>query len=62
MILFGKKHLHVSESDQIVDDLFKILNSASGSLNLEVAGQPALKIEINRNDNDQVKELTMTEQ
>ena len=50
MILFGKKHLHVSEGDQIVDDLFKILNSATGSLKLEVAGEPTLKVEINRND------------
>ena len=50
MILFGKKHLHVSEGDQIVDDLFKILNYATGSLKLEVAGEPTLKVEINRND------------
>jgi hypothetical protein len=50
MILFGKKHLHVSESDQIVDDLLKILNSTSGFVKLEVANRPALKIDINRND------------
>jgi hypothetical protein len=50
MILFGKKHLHVSESDQIVNDLFKILNSTSGFVKLEVANRPALKIDINRND------------
>ena len=50
MILFGKKHLHVSESDQIVDDLFKILNSTSGFVKLEVSNRPALKIEIDRND------------
>jgi hypothetical protein len=50
MILFGKKHLHVSGSDQIVDDLFKILNSTSGFVKLEVANRPALKIDINRND------------
>jgi hypothetical protein len=49
MILFGKKHLHVSESDQIVDDLFEILNSTSGFVKLEVANRPALKIDINRN-------------
>jgi hypothetical protein len=49
MILFGKKHLHVSESDQIVDDLFKILNSTSGFVKLEVANRPALKIDVNRN-------------
>ena len=54
MILFGRKHLHISESDQIVDSLFKILSSVtSGSVKLEVANQPAMKIEINRND-DQV--------
>jgi hypothetical protein len=50
MRLFGKKHLHVSESDQIVDSLFKILNSTSGFVKLEVADRPALKIDINRND------------
>ncbi len=49
MILFGKKHLHFSESDQIVDDLFKILNSISGLVKLEAANRPALKIDINRN-------------
>ena len=36
MILFGKKHLHVSESDQIVDSLLKILKVTSGSVKLEV--------------------------
>ena len=50
MRLFGKKHLHVSESDQIVDSLFKILKSTSGFVKLEVSNRPALKIEIHRND------------
>jgi hypothetical protein len=51
MVLLGRKHLHVSESDQIVDSLFKILNSVtSGSVKLEVANRPALKVEINRNN------------
>ena len=51
MILFGRKHLHVSESDQIVESLLKILKSVrSGSIKLQVANRPALKIEINRND------------
>jgi hypothetical protein len=54
MILFGRKHLHVSESDQIIDSLFKIMSSvSSGSIKLEVANQLAMKIEINTND-DQV--------
>jgi hypothetical protein len=54
MILFGRKHLHVSESDQIIDSLFEIMSSvSSGSIKLEVANQPAMKIEINTND-DQV--------
>ena len=54
MILFGRKHLHVSESDQIIDGLFKIMSSvSSGSIKLEVANQPAMNIEINTND-DQV--------
>lgn len=51
MILFGRKHLHVSESDQIVESLLKVLKSVkSGTIKLEVANRPALKIEINRND------------
>ena len=51
MILFGRKHLHISESDQIVESLLKILKSVrSGSIKLQVANRPALKIEINRND------------
>jgi hypothetical protein len=51
MILFGRKHLHVSESDQIVESLLKILKSVrSGSVRLQVANRPALKIEINRSD------------
>jgi hypothetical protein len=50
MILFGKKHLHVSESDQIVDSLLKFLKVTSGSVKLEVANQPVLKIEIGRSN------------
>ncbi len=46
MILFGKKHLHAPESDQIVDSLLKFLKVTSGSVKLEVANQPVLKIEI----------------
>jgi hypothetical protein len=51
MILFGRKHLHVSETDEIVDSLFRLLGSiTSGSIKLDVANQPAMKIKINRND------------
>lgn len=51
MILFGRKHVHVSESDQIVESPLKVLKSVkSGTIKLEVANRPALKIEINRND------------
>ena len=50
MILFGKKHLHVSESDQIADSLLKILKVTSGSVKLEVANRPVLKIEIGRSN------------
>lgn len=51
MVLFGKKHLHISESDQIVNGIFKAVKSVrSGSIKLEIATQPALKIEINTND------------
>ena len=50
MILFGKKHLHVSESDQIVDSLLKFLKVTSGSVKLEVANQPVLKVEIGRSN------------
>lgn len=50
MILFGRKHLHVSETDEIVDSLFRFLGSlTSGSIKLDVANQPAIKIKINRN-------------
>jgi hypothetical protein len=49
-ILFGKKHLHVSESDQIVDSLLKFLKVTSGSVKLEVANRPVLKIEIGRSN------------
>lgn len=50
MILFGKKHLHVSESDQILDSLLKFLKVTSGSVKLEVANQPVLKVEIGRSN------------
>ena len=51
MILFGRKHLHVSETDEIVDNLFRFLGSImSGSIKLDVANQPAMKIKIIRND------------
>ena len=50
MILFGKKHLHVSESDQIVDSLLKILKVTSGSVKLEIPNRPVLKIEIGRSN------------
>jgi hypothetical protein len=50
MVLFWKKHLHISESDQIVNGIFKAVKSVrSGSIKLEIATQPALKIEI-KND------------
>ena len=62
MILFGRKHLHVSESDQIVDSLFKILNSTSGFVKLEVSNRPALKIEIDRNDSAEKIIMTMSEE
>ncbi len=48
MILFGKKHLHASESDQFADSLLKFLKVTSGSVKLEAANQPVLKIEIGR--------------
>ena len=51
MILFGKKHLHVSESDQILDSLLKILKVTSGTVKLEVANQPVLKVEIGSSNN-----------
>jgi hypothetical protein len=52
MILFGRKHIHVSESDQVIDSAFKILNSVtSGFVKLEATNKLVLKVEINR-DND----------
>jgi hypothetical protein len=45
MVQFGKKHLHISESDQIVNGRFKAVKSVrSGSIKLEIATQPALKL------------------
>jgi hypothetical protein len=51
MVLFGRKHLHISQSDQIPDAIVKLLGSiTSGSLKLDVANQPAMKVEINKNE------------
>jgi hypothetical protein len=51
MVLFGRKHLHISESDQIADAVVKLLGSiTSGSLKLDVENQPAMKVEINKNE------------
>jgi hypothetical protein len=56
MILFGRKLLHVSETDQLVDSLFRILGSiTSGSIKLELVNKPAVKIEVHShvgNDSD----------
>jgi hypothetical protein len=51
MVLLGKKHLHISESDQIVGGLVKSLSSiSSGSIKLEIANKPAAKVDIDKID------------
>ena len=52
MIFLGKKHLHIPESDHIVDGLIRLLRSTnSGSIRLEFANKPAAEINIYSNDN-----------
>jgi hypothetical protein len=62
MVLFGRKHLHISESDQIADAIVKVLGSiTSGSLKLDIANQPAMKVEINKNVNKKLIKLDLLE-
>lgn len=52
MVLLGKKHLHIPESDHIVDGIIKLLSSThSGCIRLEFANKPAAEISIYSNDN-----------
>jgi hypothetical protein len=52
MIFLGKKHLHIPESEHIVDGLIRLLRSTnSGSIRLEFANKPAAEINICSNDN-----------
>ena len=52
MVFLGKKHLHIPESDHIVDGLIRLLRSTnSGSIRLEFANKPAAEISIYSNDN-----------
>jgi hypothetical protein len=52
MVFLGKKHLHIPESDHIVDGLIRLLRSTnSGSIRLEFANKPAAEINIYSNDN-----------
>ena len=52
MIFLGKKHLHIPESEHVVDGLIRLLRSTnSGSIRLEFANKPAAEINIYSNDN-----------
>jgi len=52
MIFLGKKHLHITEGEHIVDGLIRLLRSTnSGSIRLEFANKPAAEINIYSNDN-----------
>lgn len=52
MVLLGKKHLHIPESDHIVDGIIRLLSSInSGCIRLEFANKPAAEISIYSNDN-----------
>ena len=47
MVFLGKRHLHIPESDHIVDGLVGLLSSAnSGSIKLEFANKPVAEIGI----------------
>lgn len=50
--MLGKNHLHIPESDHIVDGIIRLLNSTnSGCIRLEFDNKPAAEINIYRNDN-----------
>jgi hypothetical protein len=52
MVFFGKRHLHIPESDHLVDGLVRLLSSAnSGSIKLEFANKPAAEIGIDSINN-----------
>ena len=52
MVFLGKRHLHLPESDHIVDGLIGLLSSAnSGSIKLDFASKPAAEIGIYGKDN-----------
>jgi len=52
MVLLGKKHLHIPESDHIVDGIIRLLSlTNSGRIRLEFANKPAVEISIYSNDN-----------
>jgi len=52
MVLLGKKHLHIPESDHIVDGIIRLLSSTnSGCIRLEFDNKPAAEISIYGNDN-----------
>jgi hypothetical protein len=52
MVLLGKKHLHIPESDHIVDGIIRLLGSTnSGCIRLEFDNKPAAEINIYSNDN-----------
>ena len=52
MVFLGKRHLHIPESDHIIDGLVRLLSFAnSGSIKLEFANKPAAEISIYSIDN-----------
>jgi hypothetical protein len=52
MVFLGKRHLHIPESDHIIDGLVRLLSFAnSGSVKLEFANKPAAEISIYSVDN-----------
>ena len=50
MILFGKKHLHVSEGDQIIDELIQDYELCIRLFKVRSGEPTSMKIEINTND------------
>ena len=52
MVFLGKRHLHIPESDHIVDGLVRLLSSAnSGSIKLGFANKPVAEIGFFSTDN-----------
>jgi hypothetical protein len=58
MILHDDKHLHIDEQDPIADWLVRCMKSAqSGTINLDIGNQSAMKIDISNNGDKIIVDL-----